>query len=522
MIFNLRKILLLCLCVAPFYTFSQESDLSLVRKYAETAFNKGDYEFALENYKILYESTPDDIDINFCIGACYTETNIDKEAAVKYLEFVARHNNFPARTYYYLGRSYMNTYRFTEAIEAFYNYKMYGSIESELHESTRMIEMCEKAVEVIPNAQNVKFTLLDTTINSTADDMLPFITNYGTLLYFTSTREYNKELEEYQSLGFYSELKKGAWTNAISVPPHNNDYEEIVGVSPDGNHLFIHANGDFASHDIRKTNRKGNKFSRALPAELPSFINTEGVECGASMTADGNTLFFASNKKGGYGGMDIYVVRRELDGSWGEPQNLGPTINSPYDDNYPNISADGKEIYFASKGHDGIGGYDIFTSSMLDDGRTWTNPRPLDYPINTPLDDISISFAPDRRSAYLAAKRKEGIGGLDIYRVEFFEEQAIALAFTIYVGNNESDAVRYSIDHPKAYCVINDIYGNIFAQVEVTEDGEAFIMLPPGEYRLEARFEGYEPSSKTKIVVSENAVGEAGILYQDIYLKPLN
>lgn len=521
MIFNLRNILLLFICVAPFYTFSQEQDLSLTRKYAETAFNKGDFEFALENYKVLYEANPDDIDINFCMGACYTETNIDKEAAVKYLEFVARHNNFPSRTYYYLGRSYMNTYRFTEAIEAFYNYKLYGSIESELHEATRMIEMCEKAVEVIPNANNVKFTLLDTTVNSTADDMLPFIANYGNVLYFTSTREYNKELEEYQSLGFYSELKKGAWANAVSVPPHNNDHEEIVGVSPDGTHLLIHANGDFASHDIRKTNRKGNKFSRALPAELPSFINTEGVECGASMTADGNTLYYASNKKGGRGGLDIYVVHRQLDGSWGEPQNAGPIINSPYDDNYPNISADGKTLYFASKGHDGIGGYDIFTSSMLDDG-TWTTPRAEVYPINTPLDDISISYAPNGSTAYVATKRKEGIGGLDIYRLDISEEQAIPLMFSVYVGHNENDAVKYSIDHPKAYCVIYDTFGNIFAQIEVAEEGDVYSMLPPGEYRLEFRFAGHEASSRTKIVVSSGAVDENGMLSQDVYLPPLN
>ena len=103
---------------------AQDDDIVLIKKYAENAFKKGDYEYALQNYLELYKNDKENLDLNYRIGVCYTETNVDKEKSVPFLEYVVSFNNYPIRTKFFLGKAYMYNYRFTEAIEAFYDYKM--------------------------------------------------------------------------------------------------------------------------------------------------------------------------------------------------------------------------------------------------------------------------------------------------------------------------------------------------------------------------------------------------------------
>jgi hypothetical protein len=499
---------------------AQEQDIALIKKYAENAFRDQDYEFALENYLELYKLDKNEIDLNYRIGICYTETNIDKEKAIPFLEFVVSHNNYPIRVFYFLGRAYMYNYRFTEAVEAFYEYKMVGVIESDLVETDRMIDMCYYALELINVPKNVTFTRLDTTINSKYDEYYAYITSDQSSLYFTSNRTYVKEYENYIASGFYSDSKKGIWYSSTRIPISTFDNEEIVGISPIGDKILLHTDGDYATHDVKMDYRKGSKFSKAASSDLPGDMNTEGIEMGASLSADGNTIYYASNKRGGRGGLDIYFAKKGMDGKWGASENIGSSINSEYDENFPYISADGKKLYFASKGHDGIGGYDIFFSIFMDDSKTWSNPLNLGFPINTPLDNTTISFTPDGKTAYMAAKRKEGVGNLDIYKVTFGDEsQQIIYAGTVMVGN-ESNAVPYTEDFLKAYATFYDQYNNIIAQWEVVAEsgGMFFASLYPGEYQLEVKFEGQASGYKEQVKIT--SADEAGI-FKTIYLKPI-
>jgi len=455
--------------------------------------------------------------LNYKIGICYTETNIDNEKAVPFLEYVASFNNKPIRTTYFLGRAYMYNYRFTEAIEAFYEYKTIGVDETDLRETDRMIEMCYYIMELMNVPQNVTYTRLDTTINTKFDEMVPVVTPDNSMLYFSSNSNYIKEYEDYVYSGFYSEMKKGAWQSGVQIPISSYDNENVVGVSNDGSKVLIYANGDYATHDIKMYNRKGSKFTKAQASELPSDMNTEDVEMGACFSPDGNTLYYASDKPGGRGGLDLYTSKKGADGKWGPSELMSSVINTEYDENYPSLSADGKILYFASKGHDGIGGYDIFRSYFDETTSSWTKPQNVGFPINTPLDNTKISFTADGKTAYVAAKRKEGMGNLDIYRIDFgdADQQPSYYIGSVMVGETEGTAVEHSDQFSKAYATVYDQFGNIYAQW-VVEDGKFYATLYPGKYELEVKFEGQQTGYKESININ---VGDW--IEKNILLKPL-
>ncbi len=517
MLFKNRLILTLVVLCGVFAAKAQDDDIILVKKFAESAFKKGDYEFALQNYLILYKQDQENIDLRYRLGVCYTETNIDKEKAVGHLEYVASFNNYPIRTKFFLGKAYMYNYRFTEAIDAFYDYKMVGVDENDLFEADRMIKMCDYTKEMMNNPINVKFTRLDTTINSEFDDMCPVVTPDNNLLYFSSNRHFIKEYDANVYAGRYSERKKGVWQPSVQIPISSYDDENVVGATPDGNRVLVYANGDYATHDIKMYTRKGVKFAKALPSDLPADMNTDDIEMGACITADGNTIYFASNRPGGRGGLDLYVSHRGLDGRWGPSENLGTTINTEYDENYPTLSPDGKTLYFASKGHDGMGGYDIFRAGFDETNGTWFNPFNMGFPLNTPLDDTKISFAEDG-TAYIAAKRKEGVGNLDIYQVKILSDEEVQPSFyqgVVFVGEDEDNAMPHNEKMPKAYAWVYDEYGNIIRQINVDE-GEFFAQLYAGDYTVEVRFEGQQSGYREKLHMAAD-----DMITREIYLKPI-
>lgn len=497
-------------------SFAQD-DIILIRKYAETAFKKGDYEYALQNYLELYKYDKNNLDLHYKIGVCYTETNVDKEKAIPFLEYVVSFNNYPIRTKYYLGKAYMYNYRFTEAIDAFYDYKMVGIDENDLLECDRMIDMCEYSQEIYYYPVNVRFTRLDTTVNTSFDEIVPVVSSDNQLLYFSSNRHYIDEYESYVYSGHYSENRKGQWQGAVQIPISTYDDENVMGITSEGDKMLVYANGDYSTHDIKMYTRKGAKFAKALASELPSDMNTDDVEMGACFSSDGNTIYYASDKPGGRGGLDLYVAHKGPDGKWGPSQNLGTTINTEYDENYPTLSPDGKKLYFASKGHNNVGGYDIFSASFDENSGAWFQPRNMGPPINTPQDNTKISFASDG-TAYIAAKRKEGIGNMDIYRLDFENDsiQTVFFTGTVLVGDTEDDAVPYNESMPKAYATIYDTYGNVVELWDVQDDGYFYAPLYEGDYTIDVYFQGQTEKASKKI-----HIGTDGSPLEKFLIKPL-
>lgn len=493
-----------------------DATLSLIKKYAESSFRNGDYEFALENYLQLYENDKDNLEYNYRLGVCYTETYIDREKAIPFLEYVTSFNDINKKAYYYLGLAYGYNYRFTEALEAFYEYKISGINDEVLASVNRLISMSYYAIEVLGQPINIKFELLDSTVNSANDEKFPFVTKDGSTLYFTSDREYIDELEEYRSNVFMSLNKKGQWDYALKCDFSTIDNEEVIGISDAGDKILIHIDGDFFYNDIHIIDKKGPKFIKQDLATLPRSLNTDDVENGAALSADGKTLYFSSDRKGGFGGSDIYRITKISEGNWSEAENLGATINTEYDENYPNLTNDGKTLYFASKGHDCIGGFDIFFSNLIEETQTWSPPRNFGFPLNTPNDNTTISFTEDGRSFYISANREEGFGQLDIYKVTLGDETEIQTIIQgiIFIGS-QANARVYNPDFFKVFVTVYDKFGNVFGRYEPSEEGQFFATLFPGEYKLEVKLDG---SNKPFEMVYN--ITDQQFIVEEIYLDP--
>lgn len=497
---------------------AQDPETKLIRKYAENSFKNGDYEFALENYLKLYEKNKDDININFRLGVCYTKTNLDKTGGIPHLEFVISHNNFPTDAYYYLGESYMYAYRFTEAVEAFYEYKISGVDDDLLAKADRKIEMADNAVQLYTVPNKVSFELLDSSINSAMNDYRPFLARENELMLYSSDYRYVKELEMNVTDIYVSENKKGEWQDAEWWEDNSYENEEVAGTSSDGDNFLIYSNGDFSTHDLslgEVKRRKIERIKKGFPAEK---INTEDFEHGAAMTADGTKIYFASNRPGGYGGFDIYVIEKNEEGQWGEPENLGAVVNTEYDDNFPTLSKDEQTLYFSSKGHASIGGYDLFQAIYNAEQEKWAVVRSLNPPINTPYDEMSITFEEDGKVGYLAANRKEGLGKLDIYRVSIDPDaQPSIIQGELMVKTPDGKTEKYSDAYNKAFVTLYDKYENIYARYDV-EGNTFFASIPAGEYILEIYLDGSDSKYREELTLIES--GEQQIINNTYYVEP--
>jgi hypothetical protein len=180
--------------------------------------------------------------------------------------------------------------------------------------------------------------------------------------------------------------------------------------------------------------------------KLNSNINTRYWESHASVSHDDQKLYFTSNRGGTHGGLDIYVSTRNSAGDWGVATNLGPVINTPYNEESPFLSKDGKTLFFSSRGHYNMGGYDVFYSKLLDNG-AWSEPVNLGYPINTTDDNVFFKPINDGYVAYYSVNRPDGFGKEDIYRIEIFNDnnpRKFLVNGTVVNSEDDKDAVKIS------------------------------------------------------------------------------
>lgn len=272
----------------------------------------------------------------------------------------------------------------------------------------------------------VKVFPLEGGVNSAYPEYAPVINADGTILFYTSRRpvEGTKKKSKLKESIFISELneKTKTWSSPQLAPyPLNKDerYASAVGVSNDGQQLFIYQDDETGNGDIYISRLKGKEWTEL--EKLPEPINSQYLETTVSLSPDGNMLFIASNRPGGYGGLDIWYSVKNKDGKWSKPVNLGPAINTAGNEEGCFIHPDGKTLYFHSNGHGGFGGYDIFYSTF-ENGK-WSKPINMGEPINGPDHDVYFTIDAAKEFAYFSSKRQNGKGETDIYKVEFISEE---------------------------------------------------------------------------------------------------
>jgi len=273
-------------------------------------------------------------------------------------------------------------------------------------------------------------------INSSYSEHSPVITADESLLIFTSKKEGSTGDELTEDGQYYEDIyisskTDGKWEDPISISPNINTtgHEATIGLSQDGQQLLIYRD-DLGDGNIYISELKSEGWS--VPKKLGPTVNTKFAEKHATFAANGRTIYFSSDRKGGHGGFDIYAVKRLPNGKWGDAQNLGPKINTEYNEEGPYIHPDGVTLYFSSEGHETMGGYDIFQSTLNHETAKWTKPENIGFPINTTEDDVFYVPTVDGKRAYYSSFQKGGFGSYDLYMINL--PDAAAKELTVYTG----------------------------------------------------------------------------------------
>jgi len=289
------------------------------------------------------------------------------------------------------------------------------------------IAQCKFGIEAIQHPTTMIPINLGNNVNSEWDEYHPSLTGDSKEMLFTVRRPRDettvcKHCKQEEDI--YSSLQKdGIWQTRtkLTEPVNTGNNEGAQCISPDGNYLFFticNAEKGYGGCDIYWAKREKNGWSN--PKNCGTKVNTKYWESQPSISSDGKTIYFTSNRPGGYGGMDIWKTEMISEGVFSEPINLGEMINTPYDECSPFIHFDQQTLYFSSDGHLGMGGKDLFYTTLQAD-KTWNTPVNLGYPINSYKDESGIFINAQGNVAYFASDRPGGFGGLDIYCFELEE-----------------------------------------------------------------------------------------------------
>ncbi len=480
-------------------------------KLADENFKSGNFEGALDEYLILIKKDADNEKYNYRIGVCYLNTDIDKTKASTYFEKIQDKTSEPEAKYL-LGRSYQYAYKFDEAIKSFTQYKQEKKGSSEnLKDADLQIQYCINAKELMKNPVNVSFENLGKNINSEYPDYFPFVPADESFIIFNTKRPdpagFQNPDGTWGSTIYYSKVKDGQFTKAKPLGRVINDQngdEEAVGLSASGEYLLIYYDNLQGSGDIYISKADKNKSFKE-PIILDEQINsTKGQEIAASITADGNAIYFASTRPGGLGGSDLYVCRRLPNNKWSPAQNLGPDINTPYNEDFPNISPDGKTLYFSSMGHNSMGGYDIFYAQWNEKENKFTDMKNLGYAVNTPEDDMNFRVSATGKYGYISARKKDGFGDLDIYRLNFLDVDGES---TVITGKVKSADPSKPVDSLNVFISVVDVKtGNEFGTyMPNPSTGKYVIILPPGKYTLNTEIPGYKKYSEAVQILDKSS-----------------
>lgn len=318
----------------------------------------------------------------------------------------------------------------------------------------------------------------------------------------------------------FSGFKDGKWfpTENISTNINTTRNEGMASISGDGKTIVLTScdrQDTKGGCDLYISTKTGKEWS--VPVNMGDSINGHAKESSASLSADGRTIYYTSRRKSGTGGNDIYVSSKDDNGVWSKSRLLGDGINTKYNEVTPFIHPDGENLYFASEGHPGFGGYDIFHSVLTDDG--WSKPKNIGYPINTASNEGSLYITPDFTKGYYEKYELQGNQSFSmIYEFEFPDSLRAEYASTYMKGKVYDAITKKPID---AFVELTDVNKSQRSQLVNSdkETGEYLVVLREGkEYALHVEKEGYLYQSLNFDFKDGNAFDPVTL---DVYLSPL-
>lgn len=530
------------------------------RLYAQK--KKGSYQMAIEHYVKANEYNEDNAALNYRLGICYLMV-YDEDNALIHIQDAYDHDPFVAEDIqYWLGRVYHLNNQFYEAMDAYEAYKL-GLSEKELkkdkHNVVKRIEECEIGIKYVENPVSVLIDNLGEGVNSEYPDYSPVYAPYDSVVFFTSRRpettrgKRNKKVSnEYYEDVYFTSFKNGSWYDAeqFSKPINKKGNDASVAVNPVGNQLLIYrGKKQTGGIYITEYNKVREKWSK--PKQVIRRINKKHYkESTLTFSHDSTEVYFVSNRPGGVGGKDVWKSKRRgnSNSGWTKPKNIGREINTIYDEEAVFLTRNDSVLFFSSKGHGTMGGFDVFRSFRLPDGR-WSEPENLGYPLNTAGDDLFFVTDRNMRQGYFTSNGQEDCyGDHDIYEFFFYKKKDM-------FGDPSSDDLIAYIKKP-----VNELYMEepvviktmqltvvkgtvaeyetlkpLAATIEIVDNqtqevvqviqtnastGEYMVMLPSGkDYGMSVNADGYMFHSENFNIPKATGYQE---IIKDVQLLPVN
>ncbi len=475
------------------------------------SFN-GQPQAAAEDFEKALEIDPTFIDAQIEWANLKNQQEKFAEAEIGYEKALAIDPDYLPGVWYSLALVEFDQEKFGEAAGHFQQFLKNEKLgEKQRANAEKYLAQARFADHALKNPVPFNPKNLGENINTPDHEYLPTLTADGEKLIYTAVRGDQEDF-------FLSKKENGVWQVGQPIASVNTEYNEgAQSISADGKLLVFticDRPGGLGRCDLYFSELVNGKWTQVKNIGAP--VNSAAYESLPSLSADGKTLFFTSERRGGLGGLDLWFSQRQLDGKWGEPQNLGAPVNSNSSDQAPFIHPDGQTLYFMSKGHPGLGEYDLFLSRRQPDGK-WGEPQNLGFPINTKGNEGAFTVSLDGKTAYFATDKEGGLGKNDIYTFDLHE--AAQPQPVTYVKATVSDS------ETKAKLSANVEFvdlatGLVFVSAVTDNGGEFLVTLPAGkDYSLNVSKEKY-------LFYSENfALAHGGSLEKpfllDIPLTPI-
>jgi outer membrane protein OmpA-like peptidoglycan-associated protein len=475
------------------------------------SFN-GQLNAAIEDFEKTLQLDPAFIDAQIEWANAKNQQGKWAEAEQGYEKALAIDPAYEPGVFYSLGIVEFDQEKFDEAAAHFEQFLKTEKISEKRKASAlKYLANASFAAQALKNPVSYEPKNLGPQINTSEDEYLPTLTADGETLIYTAVRSRQED--------FYRSTKKdGQWQKGQPIASVNTEYNEgAQSISADGKLLVFticEHPGGLGRCDIYYTEYLNGKWTSVKNMGAP--INSSAYESLPSVSADGKAIYFTSDRRGGMGGLDIWASYRQSNGKWGEPQNLGAPVNTPEHDQAPFIHPDGQTLYFMSKGHPGMGEYDLYLSRKQPDG-TWGKPQNLGYPVNTKGNEGAFTVNLDGSTAYFASDMPGGFGKNDLYTFEL-HKSARPLPVT-YVKATVSDVeTKQKLVATVEFLDLGN--GQVHVSSTTDADGVFLITLPAGkDYALNVSKDKYLFYSENFALRETASIDKPFLL--DITLTPL-
>ena len=420
---------------APAAAQSPRKDLKTGNKF----FEQENYRAAIPFYEKVLAKDPNNAKALFNAGISYM--SYDKEKASDYIYKAQKLKPKVSKDVeYWLGRVDHLNYNFDEAVAHFQAYNAtLKKTDQRKEELAQLIQHSKNAKVQFNSPKDIFVKNLGPTVNTQYSEHSPVISSDDKLLIYTSRGENvtgatgavsdkkNKSIaadgEYFEDIFEAKRLDDENWEKprSLSGVLNGKGHDASTQLFDNDTKLLMYRNDN--NGDIFVADKSGGDWT--APKPLDANINSKSYEGDAFISPDGLTLYFATGKYSEDGTLDLYYSTRVAGGDFGPAKSLGANVNTKYDDDSPYLSKDGKTLYFSSRGHNTMGGYDIFKSEYDEAARRWGPAQNMGYPINTPDDDSYYRLSPDGSYAYLSSYRIGGYGEKDIYTINYIKNANI-------------------------------------------------------------------------------------------------